>query len=98
MAAHLPVGTRWKDLPRIPGYPGPMSETRSLDSPRITKRGFQIGVTLFVAGALGEALLPALVGALPGWEQTLRFDAEVAGLLIGFFVPLVSGLVPPLTE
>jgi hypothetical protein len=85
-------------LLKIDGNGQPMSQTRSLDYPAITKRGFQVGVVLFLVGALGEALLPALFGPLPEWETTLLFDAEVIGLLVAFFVPLIFGLVLPLTE
>jgi hypothetical protein len=83
---------------QIDGKEPPMSQTRSLNYPAITKRGFQVGVVLFLVGALGEALLPVLFGPLPNWETTLLFDAEVVGLLLAFFVPLIFGLVLPLTE
>jgi len=75
-----------------------MAGHRSIDYPTITKRGFQVGVALFLLGAFGEGVLPAIAGPLPQWEATLFFDAEVIGLLVGFFVPLIFGLVLPLTE
>lgn len=75
-----------------------MGHGRSYDYPTITKRGFQVGVGLLLLGVFGEALLPVLVGPIPDWETALFFDAEVLGLLIGFFVPLIFGLVLPLTE
>ncbi len=75
-----------------------MTGTSSFDYPRITKRGFQVGVGLFLVGVLGHVLLPVLFGPLPDWEATLLFDAEVLGILIAFFVPLLFGIVLPLTE
>jgi hypothetical protein len=70
-----------------------------LDYPKIAKYGFLAGVALFLGGALGElALTTALVDQAPAWLTTVLFDIEVIGLLVGFFAPLLFGLVLPLTE
>lgn len=63
-----------------------------------TKYGFLTGVFLFVLGGAASALLPALVGPIPGWERTLFFDAEVVGILIGFVSVFGFGIALPLTE
>ena len=75
-----------------------MTQMRSIDYATITKRGFLVGLGLFLLGALGQAFLPTLVGPLPGWEHMLLLDAEIVGLLVAFFVPIVFGIVLPLTE
>jgi hydrogenase/urease accessory protein HupE len=70
----------------------------SLDYATLAKRGFVLGVTLFAAGALGELGLHAAGVALPAWERTLLFDAEVVGIAVALLSPLVFGIVLPLTE
>lgn len=71
-----------------------MAEYVSTDYPSLAKGGFALGVALFLAGALGQAAL----GQLPQWEQTLLFDLEIIGLLVGFFSPFVFGIALPLIE
>lgn len=68
-----------------------------LNYERLTKRGFALGVALFVLGGLGE-LAGHAYGPLPAWEATLLFDAEVLGVLLMLFVPIVFGVALPLTE
>lgn len=75
-----------------------MSQTSSIDHARRAKQGLLAGVALFVAGGAGEIVGRAVYGDLPGWSETLLFDAEVAGVLIALLVPLVFGIVLPLTE
>jgi hypothetical protein len=75
-----------------------MGHAKTIDYPRWTKRSFLFGVGLFALGALGELLASTLLGPLPGWEQMLLFDAEVLGLLIALFAPILFGIVLPLTE
>ncbi|MHB9285509.1 hypothetical protein ACKVMT_00540 [Halobacteriales archaeon Cl-PHB] len=75
-----------------------MARTRDIDYPTWTKGGFLLGLGLFLAGALGEAVGPAVFGPLPGWEQTLLLDLEIVGVLVGLLAPLVFGIVLPLTE
>jgi len=74
------------------------TRTRSIDHASFAKRGFLLGLALFVGGALGEIIGNAYFGPLPGWEQTLFFDMEVVGVLLGLFAPLVFGIVMPLLE
>jgi hypothetical protein len=75
-----------------------MGRSETLDYPRLTKLSFAFGVGLFAVGALGGVVGSAVFGSLPGWEQTLFFDAEVLGLIIALVAPLVFGIVMPLTE
>jgi hypothetical protein len=75
-----------------------MGHTTSIDHARRAKQGFLLGFGLFAFGALGEIVGHALYSDLPGWEQMLLFDAEVAGVLIALFAPLIFGIVLPLIE
>jgi len=75
-----------------------MAQTRNLDHATMAKRGFLLGVGLFVVGALGETVGQAVAGPLPGWEQLLLTNMEAFGILIGLLSPLVFGIVLPLTE
>ena len=75
-----------------------MGRYGDLNHERLTKYGFALGVALFVLGAAGSALGPAVAGPLPGWEPTLLFDSEVAGILVAFVSVFGFGIVLPLTE
>lgn len=70
----------------------------NLDYPTLTKRGFALGVGLFVVGALGELALNGVGVAVPGWTETLLFEAEVLGILLAPLAVLVFGVALPLTE
>jgi hypothetical protein len=67
------------------------------DYPTLAKRGFALGVLLFALGAVG-GFLSSTYFVIPSWETTLLFDAEVIGVLVAFFSPLVFGIVLPLIE
>ncbi|WP_435196592.1 hypothetical protein [Natronomonas sp. EA1] len=75
-----------------------MGRYGNIDYPTVTKRGFLLGVALFLVGALGETVGAALFGTLPDWEVTLFFEMEVVGVLLFFLTPLLFGVVLPLTE
>lgn len=75
-----------------------MSQTGSIDHAKRAKQGFLLGVSLFAVGALGEIVGHVLSSDMPGWGETLLFDAEVLGILLALFAPLVFGIVLPLTE
>ncbi|WP_436928106.1 DUF7860 family protein [Halosimplex amylolyticum] len=75
-----------------------MTQYVSTDYPSLAKTGFLLGIALFVLGAGGELVGTAVFGGIPGWEQTLFFDMEVLGILLGLFSPLVFGIVLPLVE
>ncbi len=75
-----------------------MGRYGNLDYPKLTKRGFFLGLAMLLVGATGEAFLPALVGPLPPWEDTLLLDLEILGLVVAFLSPIVFGFVLPLTE
>jgi hypothetical protein len=66
------------------------------DYPTLAKRGTLLGLCLFAAGAVGELGAHALGIPLPAWE--LLFDAEVLGVALFLFSPIVFGVVLPLTE
>lgn len=75
-----------------------MGRYGNLDYPKLTKRGFLLGLTMLLVGAAGEVFLPALVGPLPPWEDALLLDLEMIGLVVAFFSPVVFGFALPLTE
>lgn len=64
----------------------------------LAKGGFLLGLGLFIVGAGGELVGHAVFGSLPAREETLLFDLEVLGLVIGFFSPILFGIFLPLTE
>lgn len=69
-----------------------------LDYPTLTKRGFALGLALFLVGAVGGKFGPALLGSAPPWFGTVMFDLEAFGVLLCLFVPFVFGIFLPLTE
>lgn len=75
-----------------------MARYGDLDYGWLTKHGFGLGVCLFALGVAGSVAGPALFGPLPGWEQTLLADSEIAGILIAFLSVMLFGIVLPLTE
>jgi len=70
----------------------------NVDYATLTRRSFLLGVALFAIGGLGGTAAGAMGGPLPGWEQTLLFDLELAGLVIALVTPFLFGIVLPLTE
>lgn len=75
-----------------------MGRYGKLNYARLTKGGFLLGLSLFLIGAGGEWLVHSWITQAPSWEDTLFFDLEIIGLLIGFFSPILFGIVLPLTE
>lgn len=75
-----------------------MAHHRGIDYSTWTKRSFLFGAGLFALAAVIELTAHAYVGSLPGWEETLLLDAEILGVLIALFAPIVFGIVLPLTE
>ena len=75
-----------------------MAQTRSIDHARLAKLGFLFGLGLFALGGAGEIVGHSVLGGLPAWEDSLLFDVEVVGLLVGFFSPFVFGIALPLLE
>ncbi|WP_226010501.1 hypothetical protein [Halomicrobium salinisoli] len=75
-----------------------MSHTRDIDYPTTAKRLVALGIGLFLFGALGSAVGHAVFGSLPAWEETLLFDAEVLGIVIGMIGAFGFGIILPLTE
>jgi len=75
-----------------------MQRYGDLDYATLAKRGFLLGLGLFVLGGFGEIVGHAVPGLLSGTVETVLFDLEVLGVLIGLVAPLVFGIVLPLTE
>ncbi|MFB6083514.1 MAG: hypothetical protein ABEJ94_04635 [Halorientalis sp.] len=75
-----------------------MAHTPSMDYQTYAKRGFFLGLALLVVGVIGSVAGHVVFESLPAWENTLFVGAEFAGLLIGFFSPIVFGIVLPLIE
>lgn len=69
-----------------------------IDSVSLTKRGFALGLALFLVGAGGELVGHGLLGGIPAWEDTLLFEMEMLGILVAFLSVAVFGVVVPLTE
>jgi hypothetical protein len=74
-----------------------MGRYGSLDYPRLAKRSFLFGLSLFVLGLLGQVVLGTTAGT-PAWELTLLLDLEAIGLVVAFLSPFVFGIFLPLTE
>lgn len=75
-----------------------MARYGDLDYSRLTKLGFLLGLAFLLTGATGEWAIHAADAPLPAWGDTLFFDLEVVGVLLVLFVPVVFGVVLPLTE
>lgn len=69
-----------------------------IDYPKLTKRGFLVGLTLFAIGFLGEIVIHSFGVSVPGWEEALLIDIEALGVVIVLFAPLIFGVLLPLTE
>lgn len=75
-----------------------MARNGTLDHAALAKYGLLFAVGLFVAGALGETVLPLLVGELPAWEQTLFTEFEALGIVLALVSVFGFGVVWPLVE
>ncbi len=75
-----------------------MARYGSLDYPRLTKRRFLLGFTLFLIGPSVNLSATLFSGGLLGWEQALLSDLAVLGVLSVLVAPLVFSIVMPLTE
>ncbi len=59
-----------------------MSQSKQRDYPRLAKRGFLLGLGLFLVGAGGAIGGTALFGTLPAWSNTLFTDMELLGIVL----------------
>jgi hypothetical protein len=75
-----------------------MSKYTNTDYATLAKRGFSVGLALFLVGVVGSVAGPAVFGPLPAWEKTLLVDMEALGILVGLFSVLGFGIVMPLVE
>ena len=75
-----------------------MPQHATFDYQTYAKWGFFLGLALLLFGAGGEIVGHAFFEPLPAWENTLFLSAEVVGIVVGFFSPIVFGIVMPLIE
>ena len=75
-----------------------MGHSSSTNYARRAKQGLLIGAALFAIGAIGEIAGHAVLGGMPGWTETLLLDAEILGVVVGLFSPLVFGVALPLID
>ena len=75
-----------------------MSHTAGLDYQSFAKWGFLVGFSLLLIGAGGELIGHAFFEPMPAWENTLFLSAEVIGIVLSFFSPIVFGIALPLIE
>jgi hypothetical protein len=75
-----------------------MAQTRNIDYPTWTKRGFLFGLTLLVVGLVADLVTRTFFAPVPAWEYTLFIDMEALGIVVGLFSPILFGIVLPLTE
>ena len=73
-------------------------QSNSLDHARIAKTGFLAGVGLFAVGVIGEFAGHSLVSSLPETIESALLTAEILGVAVAFFFPVVFGAVLPLVE
>ncbi|WP_254533748.1 hypothetical protein [Natrinema gelatinilyticum] len=74
-----------------------MGHNMGLDYATYAKRGFLLGLALFLFGALG-AIVASRIGPFPGWERTLLSDSMILGFSLGFISVFGFGIVLPLTD
>jgi hypothetical protein len=75
-----------------------MGRYGNIDYTEWAKKGFLLGLGLFLLGAGGELVGHIYFGTLPAWEETLFTNMELFGILVGFLAPIVFGIALPLTE
>ncbi|RXK51747.1 DUF7860 family protein [Halorientalis pallida] len=75
-----------------------MGHSATFDYQTYAKGGFFLGLALLVIGVVGSVVGHTFFEPLPAWENTLFVGAEFTGLVIGFFSPIVFGIVLPLIE
>jgi hypothetical protein len=75
-----------------------MGHDATFDYQTYAKGGFFFGLALLVIGIAGSVVGHAFFEPLPAWENTLFLGAEFLGIAIGFFSPIVFGIVLPLIE
>lgn len=69
-----------------------------MDHARIAKTGFGGGLAMFVIGVVGEVAGYAVPASTPPTAEHGLVAMEVLGVLVDFFVPVVSGADLPPTE
>ncbi|WP_408960457.1 hypothetical protein [Natrinema sp. 74] len=74
-----------------------MGHNMGLDYATHAKRGFFLGLSLFVLGGLG-ATVGSGMSQFPSWEETLLFGLMIVGFVLGFFSVFGLGIILPLTD
>lgn len=69
-----------------------------IDYGRWAKGSILFGAALFLAGGLGEFTISVAAAEVPGWTHALLLDLEILGVLVALLLPLLFGIVLPLTE
>ncbi|WP_255479205.1 hypothetical protein [Natronomonas sp. LN261] len=75
-----------------------MGRYGNVDYARWAKASFISGAGLLLVGAAAEFVLVETQRDVPAWTHTLLVDAEILGVLIALVLPIVFGIVLPLTE
>ena len=73
-------------------------QSSNLDYAKIAKTGFLAGVGLFAVGVIGELAGHSLASSLPETIESALLTAEILGVVVAFFIPIVFGAVLPLME
>ena len=74
-----------------------MGHSMGIDYATYAKRGFLLGLALFVLGGLGATVASGM-SQFPSWEETLLFGSMISGFALGFFSVFGFGIVLPLTD
>jgi len=75
-----------------------MSRYGGINYQRTTKLGFLLSIAIFAIGAGAELSAAAMHVSLLAWQDTLFTDMEIVGTLGALLVPLLFGIILPLTE
>ena len=70
----------------------------NVDYSRWAKGSFLAGAALLVLGAAAEFVLRTAQLTVPKWVHALLVDVEIVGVLVALLLPIVFGIVLPLTE
>ena len=70
----------------------------NVDYARWAKGGFLFGLAMFVVGTGGEYLLVQLHRDIPEVVHVVLIDLGLVGILFAVLLPIIFGVVMPLTE
>lgn len=72
--------------------------SRNVDYARWAKGGFLLGFVLFALGTGGEYVLGLTQSEVPDWIHVVLIDVGLVGILLALLLPIIFGIVLPLTE